>query len=175
MLSLGGNYDFRHWTIVNFWNNAYRRETALLLNNYYFDITNKVHLRPLEKAYFGNCVIYGDKDEEIQLDQHSSGGIFNYNFENCLLKTKLNFDDYPLITNCLKNEDPWFTDPELAKFQPDTLVSAVIDRGSATILNDAFINLSVDIDGNSRLNDNAPDIGAYEFQEAALPGRMRKK
>jgi len=175
MLSLGGNYDFRHCTIGNFWNNSYRRETALLLNNYYFDTAYNVHLRPLEKAYFGNCIIYGDKDEEIQLDQHSSGGVFNYSFENCLLKTKLNFADYPLITNCLKNEDPWFTDPELAKFQPDTLISAVIDKGSATVLNDAFINLSVDIDGHSRLNDNAPDIGAYEFQEAALPGRMRKK
>lgn len=165
-LSLGGNYDFRHCTIGNFWNNSFRRTTALLLNNYYFDTNNNVHLRALENAWFGNCIIFGDKNEEITLDKHSSGGVFNYHFENCLLKTELDLSDTDLFPDCLKNEDPWFTDPYKAEFQPDTLISALINKGSFDVLNNAFINIQNDIEGNSRVNDEAPDIGAYEFIEA---------
>lgn len=172
-LSLGGNYDFRHCTIGNFWNKSFRRETALLLNNYYYDTLNKVQLRVLENAYFGNCAIYGDKDEEITLDKHSSGGIFNYQFDNCLLKTELDITETPFYNNCIKNKDPWFADPYLAEFQPDTIISALINKGTTQVLIDGFINLQQDISGNSRVNDEAPDIGAYEFMEA-LPPKRRK-
>jgi hypothetical protein len=172
-LTLGGNYDFRHCTIGNFWNNSFRRTTALLLNNYYFDTSNNVQLRALENAWFGNCVIYGDKNEEITLDKYSSGGVFNYHFENCLLKTGLNILDEAFFMNCIKNEDPWFRDPYKAEFQPDTIISALINKGSFDVLNNAIINLQSDIQGNSRVNDEAPDIGAYEFQETFPPKRKR--
>ncbi len=172
-LSLGGRYDFRHCSFGNFWNKTYRREPALLLNNYYYDIDNNVQLRALDKAYFGNCVIYGDKDDEITLDKFPEGGTFNYKFDHCLLKTKFDISDVLLYTGCIKNEDPWFTDPYIAEYQPDTLISALIDRGSAEVLNDAFINISKDLNDNSRVMDAAPDIGAYEFQEAILPKKNR--
>ncbi len=170
-LTLGGNYDFRHCTIGNFWNNSFRRNTALRLNNYYYDTNNIVQLRALENAWFGNCVIYGDKDEEISLDRHSSGGVFNYHFENCLLKTRLEISEAGFFTNCIKNEDPWFTDPYKSELQPDTIISALINKGSPDVLNNAFINLQNDILGNTRVNDQAPDIGAYEFLEVILPKR----
>ncbi|MFH1119831.1 MAG: hypothetical protein V1775_08400 [Bacteroidota bacterium] len=172
-LTLGGNYDFRHCTIGNFWNESFRRETALLLNNYYFDTSSNVQLRALENAYFGNCVIYGEKDEEISLDQHASGGIFNYRFDHCLLKTGLNTTSGLNYINCIKNEDPWFRDTEISSFQPDTLISAVVDKGSPEITTGAFINLNNDLEGNSRISDNAPDLGAYEFK-AVVPARRRR-
>jgi len=170
-LSLGGNYDFRHCTIGNFWNNSFRKTTALLLNNYYYDTSNNVQMRALENAWFGNCVIFGDKNEEISLDRHSTGGVFNYHFENCLLKTELNILDDAFFINCIKNEDPWFRDPYKVEFQPDTLISALINKGSFDVLTNAFINLQNDILGNTRVNDQAPDIGAYEFREVILPKR----
>lgn len=175
-LTLGGNYDFRHCTIGNFWNKSFRRETALLLNNYYFDTANHVHLRDLVNAYFGNCVIYGDKNEEITLDKHSTGGVFNYKFDYCLLETELEITDEQFFINCTKNKDPWFRDPYLAAYQPDSIVSSLIDLGSVDVLNNTFINIDTDLDGNSRVVDDAPDIGAYEFQEATLPKKwLRKK
>ncbi|KAF0196076.1 MAG: hypothetical protein FD166_2561 [Bacteroidetes bacterium] len=172
-LSLGGDYDFRHCTIGNFWNRSYRKVPALLLNNYYYDTSNTVQVRDLTRAYFGNCVIYGEKDEEIALDQDAEGGIFNYRFDHCLLKTELNTSSELNYINCIKNEDPWFKDPYISSFQPDTLISAVVDKGSAQITSGAFINLNTDLDGNSRISDTAPDLGAYEFKEA-VPARRRR-
>ena len=136
-----------------------------MLNNYYFDYTGAVQLRPLEQAYFGNCAIYGEKNEEITFDQHSSGGVFNYRFENCLLKTEADITDAEKFPGSLKNQNPWFRDPYQAQYQPDTLVSSLINKGNAGVLNGAFINLQEDIDGRLRTGDTAPDIGAYEFSE----------
>lgn len=173
-LTLGGKYDFRQCTLGNYWNRTYRRGTALVLNNYYIDNKNITQLRPLEMAYFGNCVIYGDKDEELSLDRYNDEGVFNYKFDHSLLRTKmaLNEEGFP---GSFKNTDPWFRDPKANLFQPDSLLSGLIDKGANTVLLGSFIDLSKDIEQNSRISDAAPDIGAYEFQEAALPKRFRGK
>lgn len=173
-LTLGGKYDFRHCTLGNFWNRTFRRESALVLNNYYIDTNMNVQLRPLEMAYFGNCVIYGDKTEEISIDQHSSGGVLNYQFDHCLLKTEMVITDQDKFRGSIKNENPWFRDPQANEYQPDTLISALVNKGSTDVLIGSFIDLSKDIDQNSRMVD-APDLGAYEFQEAVLPKRFWKK
>lgn len=173
-LLLGGKYDFRQCTLGNYWNRSFRRETALVLNNYYIDTSNQVQLRPLEMAYFGNCVIYGDKDEELTFDRYKDEGIFNYRFDHSLLRTKVTLDEvnYP---GSVKNEAPWFRDPKANQFQPDTLISGLINRGSADILNGFFTDLSIDIELNSRIADEAPDAGAYEFKEAVMQRRFRGK
>ncbi len=170
-LTLGGKYDFRHCTIGNFWNKSFRRGAAIELNNYYFDADNNVQLRPLEMAYFGNCVIYGEKNEEITIDQHSSGGILNYRFDHCLLKTERNISDQEKFPGSIKNQNPWFKDPMMAQFQPDSTLSSAINKGNLIVHQGAFLDLSKDIDGNSRISDEAPDIGAYEFQ---LPEERRR-
>lgn len=173
-LLLGGKYDFRHCTIGNYWYRSFRRETALVLNNYYFDNSMNVQLRPLEMAYFGNCVIYGDKDEELTFDRYTEDGIFNYRFDHSLLRTKMTFDEVN-FPGSVKNEAPWFRDPRTNQYQPDTLISGLINRGSVDILNGFFTDLSIDIELNSRITDEAPDVGAYEFREAILPGKFRSK
>ena len=170
-LTLGGKYDFRNCTIGNYWNRSFRRGTAVVLNNYYIDTTNTVNLRPLEMAYFGNCVIYGDKSEEITIDQYKNEGVLNYKFDHCLLKTELNITDAEKFPNSLKNQNPWFKDPSISAFQPDSTLSSVINKGSISILSPFFINLNQDIKGNLRTADAAPDLGAYEFQE----GEVRRK
>lgn len=169
--SLGGSYDLRQCTIGNFWNYAFRKKTALLLNNYYYDTAGNRQTRNLENAYFGNCVIYGDKPEELTLDQSEDAGLFNYFFDHCLLKTELSVVDGTQFSGCYSNDDPWFRDPQLAEFQPDSTLSGAINRGSTTILNSAFTNLNFDLDGNSRITDGLPDLGAYEF--APLPPALK--
>ncbi|MDD3742698.1 MAG: hypothetical protein PHX54_03645 [Lentimicrobiaceae bacterium] len=169
-LLLGGKYDFRHCTLGNYWRRSFRRETALILNNYYFDNNMNVQLRSLEKAYFGNCVIYGDKDEELTLDRYNEEGVFNYQFDHCLLRTKVTLDE-ARFPGSIKNEEPWFADPSANLFKPDTIISRLINKGAYHILQGSFIDLSLDLDLTSRIADEAPDIGAYEFKV----GTVRRK
>lgn len=161
-LTLGGSYDFRHCTIGNYWN-YFQKNSGLILNNYYIDVNENRQNRPLEKAYFGNCVIYGENDEELTLDKSPDNITFNYTFDHCLIKTELNVSDEHYI-NPVKNQEPWFRDPYKGNFEPDSTLSSVINKGSLEVVNGSPIILTHDILQRSRTSDEAPDLGAYEFQ-----------
>jgi len=164
-LTLGGSYDFRHCTIANYWT-AFQDYSGLALNNYYIDVKNNIQMRPLEKAYFGNCVIYGYQDDEVNLDQAPAGGTFNYMFDHCLLKTTLDISDPTHFISTEKNNEPWFKDPALYEFEPDSTLSAVINKGSFEVVNTSVFDITKDIRQKSRMEDAAPDLGAYEFVPA---------
>jgi len=162
-LTLGGSYDFRHCTFGNYWRN-FQKNSGLLLNNYYIDVKNNEQLRPLENAYFGNCVIYGENEDELTFD-NSPSVAFNYQFDHCVIKTKKDITDASHYINCIKNEEPWFMDPYNFEFMPDSTISSVINRGSPEVISSSSILLMRDILQNSRVIDEAPDAGAYEFRE----------
>lgn len=90
-LSLGGNYTFIQSTFANYWSYSQRQTTTLLVDNWYQDIYGNYQSRPLDSAFFGNCIVWGSLTEELQLDS-SHGGIqpFKFKFENCDLLTKQN-------------------------------------------------------------------------------------
>jgi hypothetical protein len=115
-------------------------------------------------AYFGNCINYGDRSEELEYEQ--IGGLpFSYKFENCLLRTDKNISDQSIFPGCIKNELPEFVDI-YTDYHLDTL-SPAIQTGSMDVINNAppFIQDSIkfDLDGVSRVNSGNPDIGAYQF------------
>lgn len=162
-LSLGGSYDFRHCTLGNYWQ-GFQKESGLLLNNYYIDINNKLQERPLMKAYFGNCVIYGIGEDEITLDKSPKNSAFNYTFDHCVLKTTLPVSDPVHFINSIRNEEPYFKDPIMFDYEPDSTLSSVINKGSLNVIQESVFNLESDIMSRSRISDTAPDLGAYEFQ-----------
>lgn len=170
-LTLGGNYDFRHCTIGNYWRN-FQRLSGLALNNYYIDVNDNEQLRPLENAYFGNCLIYGETRDELTLDKAAGSAAFNYTFDHCIIKTELNVSNSANFINTTRNVEPWFRDPYKAEFQPDSTLSSVINKGSPDVVTHALFDITKDIDQNSRISDEAPDVGAYEF---ILPEPGRKK
>lgn len=161
-LTIGGSYEFYHCTIYNAWRYSNRQTPSLVLNNYYQDIYGVVQVRPLNKAYFGNCIIYGNKENEIELDAFSLTNYFNYTFKNCLLKIDptANTSDILHWDNIFKNENPDIKNPEINDFSLDTL-SFSKDKGDVGIGN----MYPLDILMNSRLNFGAPDLGAYERED----------
>jgi len=160
ILSIGGDYDFRHCTIGNYWNQSARESSSLVLNNFYI-YNNDTIARDLEHAYFGNCIIYGNADEELTLSKTVQSD-FNYFFENCIVKSSKHFNGNA-FDNCF-NKDPFFVDPLNYDYRIDTILSPAVDAGSIDIINNTTdFNLSVDYDNNSRVSDEAPDLGAYEF------------
>lgn len=165
-LTLGGNYDFRHCTIANFWDYSVRNTPAVYFNNYieYADEYGNVSSHndfDLTKAYFGNCIIYGNNDDEIEPDKRYSAE-FNFTFDHCLLKTEKDISE-PNYIDCLKNLDPLFKNIEENNFEIDTVISPAVNAGSINIVNSSILNISTDINGENRIEDSNPDLGAYEF------------
>ena len=161
ILNIGGTYDFRHCTIGNYWNNNSRETASLALNNFYLYQGDTI-ARDLDKAYFGNSIVYGNIEEELVFSKTPQAE-FNYSFENCLIKSGRNFDENENFIQCL-NEEPFFREPSEYDYHLDSLISPAIDAGNLEVVQETGeFNLNYDLDGVSRVADQKPDLGAYEF------------
>ncbi|MCX6230282.1 MAG: hypothetical protein NTZ33_01945 [Bacteroidetes bacterium] len=154
ILSIGGDYEFLHCTIGNYWNETFRNTPSIVLNNYYKDVNEVIHLRPLVNARFGNCIIYGNADEEFLLDKNTAA-TFNFKFEYSLLKTALNTSNTTYYDHCKINLDPIFTNAGLNDFSLQTN-SPAIGSGSPSI----GVLVPYDIKGKPRAFN--PNMGAIE-------------
>ena len=151
--NIGGEYEFTHCTFANYWDFNHRNTPSILLNNFYTDINEIVHIRDLNKANFVNCIIDGSLSTEIEFQKNNTG-TFNFTFDHSLIKIdpkeNTNTSDY---INIIKNEDPHFVDKNSGDFHLESN-SPAIDAGKITILN-------TDLEENVR--DNLPDLGIYEL------------
>lgn len=176
-LAVGGSYDFRHTTVANYWSYGGTRQVpALVVANYEENfITGITYVGDLQKAYFGNCIIYGsNKEEFLALDKY--GGAFNYQLDHCLIKTTLNTTQDPShFVNCItRNQELPSYNPNEKIFKsvternwvPDSL-SVVVNWGAYHVLTNAPVIpqniIEYDLKGDNRLNDAGPDLGALEF------------
>lgn len=160
-LYLGGNYEFYHCTIANYFDENTRKEPSLILNNYY-TYGNTGYAYDLTKAYFANCIIYGAIDDEISLVK-IDGTQFNYQFQNCLLKSNSSlYSKDPAFSGSIFNEDPKFLNIDKNNYSIDSLSPAknIGDKNIAT----QFPN---DLNGVSRLEDEGPDLGALEWKPSS--------
>ena len=164
VIAVGGENEFRQCTFANYWSRTIRQDPSFVLSNnlvFYDSEGNKNVLLGNLNAYFGNCIIYGTNDEEM-LYSDDEGAEFNYTFDHCNLKTEMELSSTEFYINCQQNQDPLFVDYSTYNFRIDTL-SPVIDSGSMDVVSNSLIDIEFDLDGNSRITDDAPDIGAYEF------------
>lgn len=166
LFSVGGIYDFRHCTFANFWNQSVRLEPSFTVSNNLtvFDADGNpiTYLGDLD-ASFRNCIIYGNLDEELILSEEQGVG-FEVLFEYCDIRTEDPLEaDY--FVNCIKNTGPKFVDVSAHNFRLDTL-SPVSDIGSLEVITTSPIDISKDFDENSRIADDGPDLGAFEFVPA---------
>ncbi len=159
-LTWGGIYDFRHCTFGNFWTYSARETGNLVMTNYFIDSEFNTYVFDLN-AYFGNCINYGNRTEEIDTASISSG-LFDYRFENCLLKTSWDISNQSVFPSCIQNEDPLFLDYITNNYRLDSL-SPAIDVGNPEVINSSpyFDIIQKDLDGNTRIID--PDMGAFEY------------
>jgi hypothetical protein len=156
-LTLGGRYKFEHCTFANFWTHGSRTTPLLALNNYYISSNNVYVIRGLDSAYFGNCILYGDLEEEVGMDSSLYGGKFSYKFDHCILKTARIISNAAYYKNIYKNGDPAFKDVSKSDYHL-TSASAAFDKGYPTMIN-------LDLENKVRPNASTgiPDLGAYEF------------
>ena len=168
-LLIGGEYEFYHTTIANYWGNysLKTRSTASLVISNVLKVSNangssKLYLNDLTKATFGNCIVYGSNITEVELAKNSEKE-FNYFFDHCILKVPETFitSNKNYYNNVWKgvSYDPLFIDPyEKYNYTLDSL-SPAINIGSFEY---AKIT-QLDIMNNNRIDDEGPDLGAYEW------------
>ncbi len=163
-LSLGGRYDFRHSTFVNYWTSSFRSFPAVQIDNVLQVSETEFVVADLVAANFTNCIIGGN--ENIELGLFDEGSVdFNFNFTNSLIKfndVQGVFDDIPLYdfsntlnyTNVVLNEEPLFLDPfnNQLNIPNDSGANGLDPSGSAIV---PFDILNV-------MRSSPFDAGAYE-------------
>jgi len=165
---LGGKYNFNHVTIANYWGQTgtqagQRRIPSVLLRDWIeiiLDDKRQVFTANLEEATFSNSIIYGNFHSEIGFSSFAEDALFNYNFDNCLIKVhpdSVDISDPEKFTAITINKNPEFKDIQSWDYELDTLSPAMNIGKEAYALEIPF-----DLNGNSRLNDLGPDVGAYE-------------
>jgi hypothetical protein len=114
-------------------------------------------IRNLDSAYFGNCILYGDQEEEIGIDSSIYGGKFSYRFDHCILKTARVVSNAVYYKNVYKNSVPEFKEKEKNDYHLLSN-SPAIDKGYSNLI-------STDLENKPRPNPSSsiPDLGAYEF------------
>jgi len=161
-LTYGGNYEFRNSTFVSFWTYPSRKESAIILNNF-----NEIQNFNLEKAIFKNCIIAGNQTEEVTLNKcDNCTETFNYEFNNCLIKSSADLDfTLPNFVNSIKYDKDAtietnyiFKDYSKNDYHLIENSPAVAKGISANLTTTFELN---DLDAKPRLS--PPSIGCYEY------------
>ena len=170
-LLVGGNYEFNHTTIANFWgnySNRARSTASLVISNVLViqgtDGSKTTLKGDLENAFFGNSIIYGNNTSENELCDNEEN-VFNFKFNHCIIQVPdtFNITDKDHFVNVWKGKDynPKFIDPyDDLIYALDTL-SPAKDIGNIEIAK----KFPTDILNVNRLSDNGPDLGAFERKE----------
>ncbi|OUR95060.1 hypothetical protein A9Q87_00525 [Flavobacteriales bacterium 34_180_T64] len=155
----GGKYNFTHCTLANYWNTSFRQFPSVLLNNYVLDENNNATPNNLIAANFNNCIIYGNDNTELFLDENSNAE-FNYMFTNVLLRYQssnnpIDFDDPLHFANILLESNPDFKDG----FENMLMIG---DNSDAINQGDLIIAGQVPLDILTVDRTVSPDLGAYQ-------------
>jgi len=143
----GGKYTMKHLTVANYFTQAERKAPACYMSNkvsVYDDFPMPI------TANFINCIIYGSQETEVMVNKLQNTDL-EASFQNCLIRAR---EDSNYFIDCVRNEDPKFTDVKKHDFTLQ-LSSPAIGKGIP------IIGVDRDILGNPR--GNPPTIGAYEL------------
>lgn len=167
-LLVGGEYEFYHTTIANYWgrySSRTRKTASFVLSNSLVvdqaDGSKVTYNGDLNRAFFGNTIIYGNNDREVELGNNNENA-FNYFFDHCIVQMPdtFNTSDKNRYNNIWKGSeyDPLFIDPyEEFNYALDSL-SPAKDIGDPNIAKD----FQMDIMNKDRMADDGPDLGAFE-------------
>jgi len=159
-LTGGGSCDFIYCTMESRWEYAYRSQPVLFIgpgNGVLPDVTVL------------NSVITGTLDSELRIDASSGGAAARFRADSSLIKVdtlRSTWYSGSLFRDVMTRQNPRFIDESVYDFRPDTL-SPLLDRAGRT----EAVTWPVDIRNKPRMNDDGPDIGAFERQ----PGERRKE
>ena len=153
---IGGDYEFVHCTLANYFSWNVKRGAALQFSNH---LNNEPY--PLYNASFYNCLIAGSSSDELYGSALANDDVpFNYYFSHCLINSIV--DEGEQLYNIIWKKDDNFIlmDSRTQEYNFDlTADSEAINTGDI----EAAQRFPVDLKGRLRLADEAPDAGCYEW------------
>lgn len=155
---LGGDWDLKHNTVGNFSFNFSRNDPSVIISNadLFDEDDNFIRSNDLS-ADVSNNIFWGDREEEVAVDNSGRGG-FNVSLKNNLIRTR----ELAFWDNSNKiNLDPKFKDPLEGDYSIDTL--SIAFKGGLYFAPLNFPELEFDLIGQKRLD--PPTIGAIERLE----------
>ncbi len=153
---IGGDYEFVHCTLANYFSWNVKRGAALMFRNEQNGITH-----PLHYAGFRNCLIAGSASDELFGSRSADEEIpFNYYFSYCVINSIE--EENEKILNVLWEKDDNFV---LMDSRTQEYIFALLPESKAINwgLRQDAMSFPTDLRGNSRLSDDAPDAGCYEW------------
>lgn len=157
VLQAKGNWRFDHSTIANYSTFTNRETPAFFIKNSYSVLGELKLDTPL--VTIRNSIIHGSEDSEFEIEIVNNGSI-GIGVLNSILKTTINTSDAAIFSNIIKNPSGQiFNDASMNDFE---LFDGSVARDGGNIAVGNTIRL--DLNGEDRTLDIAPDIGAYEFK-----------
>ncbi len=161
-LYFGGSYIFTHCTISNSGNgNTTRSGSALYVTDFYKNDEGVTVTNPLKEAWFRNTIITGSYSTEIDLDfSEATASTASYLFQNCYLSLSKSFDstNEQHYISIVRSGDLKFLSKDNFNYHIDS-TSVARDAGDIVFGNE----VPLDFDKVSRVIDNKPDLGMYEY------------
>lgn len=155
----GGNYDFAHCTFANYWSGI-NPGLAMSASNKFVTANGQTENGPLT-LNIKNSILYTKRPNAVEFSP-TVGQTFNYIIQNALLKydgatAGFAFTGNPQITASLINQDPYFTEFNIAAMNLKPAIdSPAKNKGNTTIA----AATPLDILKLSRTS--SPTLGAYQ-------------
>lgn len=146
----GGETSVTHSTLSNYFRWNARKQASVYLSA-------ATQYPELKQFTLTNSIVVGNAANELDL---ASGDASNILISNCLINLGKKFvtDGDARFVDLINENDASFIDRETFDFHLDS-ASVVIDRGDKKYA----ATSPLDFDGNSRLDDANPDLGAFEY------------
>lgn len=159
----GGNVRFVHCTIAQFYPWDSDRGDALYLTNVYLSEDY-----PIDQAHFLNCLVTGYADDVVMGSlQDDDNHTVDYLFDHCVLRTVESDDERFVSVTYEDVDDETHGKGQFVTFDTDNFVYDFRLTADALARNKASQEWAADYPydayGTSRIDDESPDAGAYEY------------
>lgn len=160
-LTGGGQYQFDHCTLGNFWGYDIRQDPSFVLTNAFTDIGGGTQVRDIATSTFRNGIIEGNLTNEFQLAINSNAST-DFTFDHFLFRTDQATSGvhFPDPGSIYRNQAPGFRDADNGDYHLASPTVYAVNKGSSPPAPDATFDLD-----NVLRADGQPDLGCYEFTE----------
>ncbi|MBP7172652.1 MAG: hypothetical protein KBA33_01110 [Cloacibacterium sp.] len=155
----GGNYEFLHTTLANYWDLAATSALAIYAQNDWKNNSGVTETASLVLS-FKNSIAYTHASNAIEF-KPTSGQVFNYLFENSLIRFAVgsgySWDGNTAIVNSIQNQDPQFLN-----FYTEKMNLRIAESSPAKAKGKVATAQQVPLDIKGMSRTSLPSLGAYQ-------------